>query len=332
MNEPEKNIEGLGDVEPSPEANFYEQKEEVQETPESLEDKESTPPDAEASEVEETSEKPPDTGDQSDEEVIEETISMGSDLVEQQGWDWDWFKSLKYPVKVGDETKDIAFSELVRSFKDAGVADDLLKQAKATRQSQEQEIAEQRQSLEAQFVVAAKLIENAETIFNPQAQSIDWGSLRENDPAEYAAKKAEFADFNQGMEKAKAEIKQEYEKAILEQQKQLMETRDKQIEQERVKLLETFPELRDESELKKRGGILQDHLRSQGFSKEEIADFYDHRLITMAEHQRLWLEGQSRVDVAKKKVAKVPKVMKPGAKAEKKKPLPTDAATILYGA
>lgn len=334
MNEPEKNIDGLNEQVPTdlpsftPD-NFYQKAEEKPdeeapaETPESPSEEAKPPDDVEPSEA--SPEEQPDDKSEGDDE--EEIISSFQELVDQNEWDWDWLKSLD--VNVGGQ--NIPFSDLVKSFKDAGATSELEKEVKAKRQAQEKEFAQQRHDLESQFVVAAKLIENAEALFNPQAQSIDWAKLREEDPAEFSAKKSEVAEYSKALEGAKLQIKEEYEKAISEKEEEVQQALLETVAKEKSRLLEVFPELADESELEERSTVLRKHLKQQGFSDKEIGHFYDHRLVVMAEHQRLWLEGQSKRAVAKKKVAKVPKVMRSGAKADKKKPRPTDAATILYG-
>jgi hypothetical protein len=51
-----------------------------------------------------------------------------------------------------------------------------------------------------------------------------------------------------------------------------------------------------------------------GFSDDDLANVYDHRLILLALDAQKYREGKQKSDIAKKKIVKLPKLSKPGAK------------------
>lgn len=340
MPEPEKNIEGLEENQGAVQAPslLYNTKEgPTEDTPaddlpdDEIAADESPVETAEAEEPEAKAEGELTEGDKPEDTSEGENISSLQELVDHYEFDWEWFKGLKLPVKIDNETSEVTFSELVKSFKNAGAADNLLKEAKATKQAHNQELAKQAETLESQFAVASKLIQSAEALIDSDTQSIDWARLREDDPAEYSARKAELAERRQSIDQMKAEAEKEFQQASFEQMEQQSKELAEYVEDQYKKLLDVLPEWKDEEVSAKEKQELAKFLQSIGFSEDEIAKAYDHRLVMMARKAMLYDEGQSKVAVAKKKVRKAPKTMKSGPKTEKKKPRPTDAATILYG-
>ncbi len=89
------------------------------------------------------------------------------------------------------------------------------------------------------------------------------------------------------------------------------------LQREKAKLLERIPAWNDPEVYKKEGGQMAAYLKeAYGVSNQELSNLTDHRLIDMARKARLYDESQkakpSRTEIVKKKVAKVPRVTKPG--------------------
>jgi hypothetical protein len=58
------------------------------------------------------------------------------------------------------------------------------------------------------------------------------------------------------------------------------------------------------------------YLLGQGYGPDEIGNTLDHRAFIVAEKARLWDESQGKVQLTKKRIQSVPRVMKPGARKE----------------
>lgn len=266
-------------------------------------DEEEKPDDA----SQEESESTPDDEDEGD------TISSFAELVSSQEWDPEWANNLEIDVKVDGTPAKATIADLVKNYQIGSAAEKRLEDAKAKAKSITEEAAEKSKALEGQFATVAKLIEGAEAFINQDVEAIDWSKLREEDPAEYAAKKQEVADRRASLEK----IKQGATDAWKENSEQMAAERSQQIQErlqeEQSKLIEKLPEWKDEEKAQTDKTQLADYLISQGFTKQDIANAYDHRLIVLAHKARLYDQGKAKVETAKKKVAKVPKVLKPGA-------------------
>lgn len=268
---------------------------------------------AQASEEEADADDTPDDGADDEGEDGEVAISSVDELIETQEWDREWFNSLEVPVKVDGEPAKAKLSDLVANYQINRAADKRLEEAKAKREAHTKEIAEKEKQLEGQFATAAKLIEGAEKLLDADSSSIDWNALKADDPAEYSAKKIEFQERRDAIEKAKSEAVESYQKMVQEGQKKAQEEFQEQLLKEQEKLLEKLPEWNDPVKAKEEQSQLRNYLIEQGFTEQDVMGASDHRLILLARKAMLFDTGQKKVNAAKKKVRKVPKVMKPGA-------------------
>ena len=77
-----------------------------------------------------------------------------------------------------------------------------------------------------------------------------------------------------------------------------------------------------------------EYLKKNGHTQEEIKmASYNGKLMAYVRNSMLYERSKGKIDVAKKKVTKIPKVMKPGTQTKKQKPTdgPEDRVSILYG-
>lgn len=253
---------------------------------------------------------------ESDEEQDQDsqTISSFDELIESQGWDREWAENIKVTGKVDGEAREFTLKELRDKAQMYHAADKRLEEAKAKRDELTKELRDKNQALQGQYATAARLIEKAENLLSQDTKNINWQQLREDDPAEYSAKKAEIAERREQVEQAKREAAQEYQQSVQQFQEQSQKQIQETLQKEHESLLEKLPEWKDEKKAAAGKEQLAKYLKDQGFGKEEIASAADHRLIVMAHKARLYDEGRKSVDTAKKKLEKVPKMVKPGAK------------------
>lgn len=277
----------------------------------------------ESAEAETTAETEAETGEQSSEgEASEEVVSTLSQLLEQQEWDEEWFHGLKVPVKVDGTPAEATMKELVASYQIQQAAQHRLEEAKSQAQAIKQEAAQERDSLRADLGTAAGLVQLAETLFAKDISEANLAKLREENPEQYLIEKDRFAERRQALETVKAQLRANVQKAF-EQQPTAPET----FEKERQTLIQKAPELAEQDARME----LAQYLIGQGFSQEELGSVADHRLFLLAHKARLHDATKEKVDTARKKVATIPKVMKPGAAQQKAPQKPKDAASILYG-
>lgn len=216
-------------------------------------------------------------------------------------------------LKVDGETSHTRLSDLKAREQQLQAADKRLEEAKEKAKAQNQELSQKSEALQEQFATAAKLIENAESVLDQDTKAIDWNKLRQDDPAEYSAKKAEIAERRQQLEQMKEDAKKTWQESVQKQREQLQEQQKQHLQSEHAALLEKLPEWQDAEKAQSEKSKISEYLKgTMGFSDEDVMGASDHRLILMARKAMLYDELQANTDVARKKVAKVPKVMKPG--------------------
>lgn len=291
-----------------------EQPEQPEEEPE-VEEKEEQEETEETEEHEGSGEDVEEASSESEEQEETEEVSISSlqELIEHNEWDPEWVNSLKVPVKVDGQSAEASLQDLVANYQMNQAAEKRLEEAKAKRESLTKELTEKQEAVQGQYAAAAKLVEQAEKMLDRDTSAIDWKRLREDDPAEYSAKKAEIAERRQELEQLKRNAAQEYRQAVDAERQKAEAEYQETLKAEQDALLEKIPEWRDQGKAAEEKSHLVKYLMSQGFTEQDVMGAADHRLILLARKAMLHDRGQQRVDTARKKVAKVPKVLKPGA-------------------
>lgn len=262
----------------------------------------------------EPEQKAADAADEAPEDEIEaETISSLQELIEANAWDPEWVNTLRVPVKIDGKAGEATFKDLVDGYQMRAAAEHRLEEAKAKTKTINEELAAKSEAAQQQVVIAAELVKTIEARLNDEAAAVNWKQLRDSDPAEYAAKKAEIKERRDEIEQMKARAIDTWQKSREAQAKELAENQKQRLVAEHAALLERIPEWRDSEKAKAEKTKLAEYLTGQGFSRDEIMGASDHRLLILARKAMRLDENESKTDVARKKLAKVPKVMKPGA-------------------
>lgn len=248
------------------------------------------------------------------EEVEEATISSLSDLIEQNEWDSEWFNSIEVPVKVDGQESKAKFSDLVASYQTQQAATKNLNEAKEKGRVQAQAFAEKNEQLQSQFAIAAKLIEQSEQLLHQDESAIDWAKLREQDPAEWTAKKAEFSERKNIIERLKNTAISEYQNFGNMTKAERDALQAQRLQDENQKLLKLFPEWSDNTKRAAGASKIAKYLVDTiGYTPEDVAGASDHRMVAIAHKAMLYDELAGKVEPAKKKVARIPKMMKSGS-------------------
>lgn len=257
--------------------------------------------------------EPADETNETEEPKEEETvISSVDELIAQQEWDAEWFNSLSVPVKIDGEVAKAKISDMVASYQTQEAANKRLVEAKEKAKVQNQALAEKGEQLKSQFAAVAGILEQSEKLLTADIAKIDWEALRQQDPAEWSAKRQDFAERKAQIDQLKAGAVAEYQKHNHLSKAEQDESKRAVLLQEHERLLEKIPAWKDakvrETETKK----VSNYLLNQGLSQEEIAEASDHRLVNLAYKAMLFDESMAKVDTAKKKVVTIPKMMKSG--------------------
>lgn len=224
---------------------------------------------------------------------------------------------LKFKTKVDGEEGEVSLRDLIKSYQLEGHVNKRSMELAEQRKAIEAERDQARQAYEQRIQQAESLVQSVEQSLLAEYNAINWQELRETDPAEFAAKRQEFAERAQGIEQAKAQTAQGRAELTQEQQRQHQERLQAHLQKEAQALYEKLPEWTDEGKRSEEQGAIRDYLKGLGYNDQEIAQAYDHRLILMARDAMQYRKMRQAKPTIEKKVTKAPRVVKPGAKKDK---------------
>lgn len=267
----------------------------------------------------------------SEEQVEEVEITTVEELAEHFQIDPEWIQNLKITQKVNGQPVEFSIAEALATHRKVAAADSYLAEAKQKAKAIEEEARQKEQAVVSTLASFSKLVESVEAELDKDIKNIDWNRLREDDPAEYAAKKADIKERRERLDKMKQEAVASYQEMLRQAAEAQQRLREERLPQERQIFLERVPDWnpQERDELVK-------YLFEEGFSEHDIQVFaFNGRLLALAVKAMRNDKAKTRSEAAKKKVVKIPKVMKPGSKS---KPTPKangvekqDAVSILYG-
>ena len=150
------------------------------------------------------------------------------------------------------------------------------------------ELSEQRRSLDTELNNFSKDKEAVKRMRDEYAQklqaveqnlqtedNIDWVSLAQTDPTEYAVKKAE----HDRKKELQQNVQRERQKLAMEQTKEQEKLYENHIKMERGKLVEALPIFGDEKKAPKLMEDLSKFAMKQGYTQQEVSMIVDHRAV-----------------------------------------------------
>ena len=248
--------------------------------------------------------------DESEEEEAEEEESEEDEVEEEPD---------VYAVKVDGEELEVSLDELVQGYSRHSdytrKTQELASQRDQMAQMQQQWASEisQAQAERQQYMEAIGQFVQQSMVGLEQYASVDWESLREEDPIAFVTKKEEFRDAQERVRQAQAQQGVEAEK----QKQEFAKIKQMALQEEHKKLVAAVPEW---NEPEKRGELareLSSYALSQGFKQEELQELIDHRsLIVLMKAQKY--DALQNSDVKAKKIKNKPKVIRAGKGTNKK--------------
>lgn len=252
-------------------------------------------------------------------------------------------------LKINGKEEKRSISELKANSQKLEAADDILESAKAKAREERTafyaELEAKNQQATESLTMAATLVQSAEKVLADERESIDWEKLRVEDKAEYALKREEFKERQEVIDQIKQDAAGMYQNWQVQSQQEAEAARQEHLIAEQERLLERLPEWSNEEVASKEKGQVVNYLQSIGFTNEEISQAGDHRLILLARDAMLYRNQSETVETTRKKIAKIPKVVKPGTqktadqrnsakiqrleKVMREKPTPENAFALL---
>ena len=273
------------------------------------------------SETEDGSEETTDSDETPDDDVpvlelettqVEQLFGLDEDSVsvEEDG-------TLSFKTNIDGEQGTVHLQDLVANYQIKG---HLTKQSQKFAEEKDQAIGhlqQQAQALSQSLDSAEALTQAMRERLVAQNQAIDWEKLRTEDPAEYAAKRQELGEqyrqIDGYLSGIQTQREQQSQQSYAEQQ-QRMQT---YLQDQHQQLLTTIPTWNDAKVRTKEMGDIKLYLASKGFTPEEISNISDSRHVLILRDAMRAGVSDKKVKAVKKKIAAIPKVVKPGARLDK---------------
>lgn len=262
-------------------------------------------------------------------DYIEAHLRSAGALSDDESLDPDEISGLTIKTKVNHEDREYSVGDLVENARLIDVSRQIFDQAKQMRESLA-EAHENAQQVQQQYEVAKQTTEEAEDLFEEHLKAI-----KEEDPVRYANLRMEF---ERSVRAIKDKIAKGENEAKSGSESVSGALNDQQLREAVAKrqqaIVDAVPEFQDSEFAKTEGAKLFNYLKAQEYSEQDIATGTDPRAYINAWKAMKWDESQKkRGNLKKKKVAKKPKVLKPGAgkKQEQGGDKPKNPVDILYG-
>lgn len=249
-----------------------------------------------------------------------EPVRTLSELAEHYDLPPEWLETLTLPVKIDGKSSEVPLKDLIDGYQMREAAQNRLDEAKARAKALTQGVTAQAEALQAQFAVAAELIQEAEREIQRDASSPDLAQLRRDDPGEYGARLDELNARRESLEALKRGAGEKYAKTLADLKAKSAEATRARAQAEHTALLDKVPEWRDEKIARAEWTEMVEYAISQGFERQDVVDINDHRLVVALRKAMLFDRGRAVRDVNKKKFFRIPKTLRPGS------PRPPEAA------
>lgn len=266
---------------------------------------------------EEVSETTDEVTEEVTEEVEQEEVSEDAETIEEESLSLDeiapylGFESdrldvneegeLTLKVKVDGEESFAKLADIVKSYQLEGHLNKRNMEVAETQKALNQQKAELENKFTEKLQGLQDLAEVQSSQLLAEYNSVDWNELKEYDKAEYVAKREEFR-----------ERQEQIQKSILEVQKQRQAKEQEYMEAEFQKLPTTIPEWADRSTMQAEIKGISEWMTGAGFSQEEQAKVYDSRQFAVLRKAWLYDELSKTKPTVDNKVKKARKLVKGG--------------------
>ena len=298
MQQTDKSVKGaadkiLGLLNPQPEAQQEPKQDEGQSAPEN-----NVEPSVEPVEEQVTSQE---SQSQSEEAPVEVNATENLEETEETASEVEVEKPNLHQVKVQGQEMEVTLDELKAGYS----RDSDYRQKTHSLSLEKKQFDEERNVLRQQYDMKLRelneAIASAESLNRQQLDPAELQKLYEEDPSQAAKIDFQFRQQNEKINQAKAKARQaaqaQYNQYLAEQRR---------LAQERI------PEFSDPNKSDNFKSGIKTTLKSYGFSDQEIGSLADHRMLMVIKDAMAYRGLRNSKPIVQKKVAKAPKVIKPG--------------------
>ena len=298
MQQTDKSVKGaadkiLGLLNPQPEAQQEPKQDEGQSAPEN-----NVEPSVEPVEEQVTSQE---SQSQSEEAPVEVNATEDLEETEETASEVEVEKPNLHQVKVQGQEMEVTLDELKAGYS----RDSDYRQKTHSLSLEKKQFDEERNVLRQQYDMKLRelneAIASAESLNRQQLDPAELQKLYEEDPSQAAKIDFQFRQQNEKINQAKAKARQ----AAQAQYNQYL-TEQRRLAQEKI------PEFSDPNKSDNFKSGIKTTLKSYGFSDQEIGSLADHRMLMVIKDAMAYRGLRNSKPIVQKKVAKAPKVIKPG--------------------
>lgn len=222
----------------------------------------------------------------------------------------------RYHPKVDGVEQDVSLDELLKGYSFSAHNTRTAQKLATERKEFNTEREEARELTKQYRAVLPKLEEIAQKAVNEYV-GVDWDALRREDPAAFSEHRAAY----QLQQDKLNSVRSEREAEEVKLQKEHATEFSSYIEREQASLLERVPEWKDEAKRSSELGKIAEFATKQlGFTAEDIATTFDHRVIQGLRMAYLGSQLDANAESAKRKVSEARKSATPGKRQESASP------------
>ena len=215
-------------------------------------------------------------------------------------------------TKIDGKEGTAKLQDFLKNYQIQGHAENKAREAAEKEKAVQARQAEIEQQAQARMAQVEQLASVAAKELMREYQGIDWNTLRQTDPGQYAALKQEFAERN-------AQLQGVFQQAAQEraQQQQAMQAKRAEfLQQQAQRLPEVIPEWKDPATQSKEVGEIRDWALKQGFEAQEVDNFTLAHHVAVMRKAMLYDRLQEKRPVIENRVRTAPKIVKPGQTVE----------------
>ncbi len=257
--------------------------------------------------------EPADDGQQSDEPQLS-TSDLAKYLgLDENALDLDEDGSLKIKTKVDGKEGTAKLQDLIKSYQLQEHVDRKSREAAERERAIQARAAEVEQVAQARLQQVQQLASVASNELMREYQSINWEALRQADPGQYAALKADFQDRTAKLQNVFATVQQQG----AQREAQISHVKQQMLAQETEKLPELIPEWKDREVAAKESRELMDWGLKIGYTADAIKRLNESTALDVATFRKAMLYDklQGQKSEVENKVRTAPKLVKPGQPA-----------------
>lgn len=248
-----------------------------------------------------------DAAGEDDDQTLAAALGLPEDSLE-----YDENGNVMFNAIIDGTKQQVSVQDLVKSYQLEGHVNKKSMQLETDRREFEGTRDKAYEHLTGRINVANNMIDAIEKQLVQDFQGVDWNTLRQTDPAEWAAARQMLTERMQWIDSLKAQTGQAKSELTAEQQKAQQDQFNSFMQGEVQKMIQDNPTWQDQAVMAKEVGEIGKFLATKyGFTADEIANHMDARMMRMV-RDAMQFTGSKDTLKGKKVPDNVPKFRTPG--------------------